>query len=78
MKLSSIKLLAFSLGLWLLLTTVGCATTPKTVHPEFETRTRDIKTAGLISPDIKIFELTAGGVRELKDDWCQKGKENVQ
>jgi hypothetical protein len=56
----------------------GCAPLTKTVHPEFETRTKDIKTAGLLSPDIKIYEFTAGGMRELRDDWCAKGKENVQ
>ena len=78
MRIHPIKSIAFCLGLCLLLMAVGCATTTKTIHPEFETRARDIKTAGLISPDIKIFELTAGGVRELKDDWCAKGKENVQ
>jgi hypothetical protein len=41
-------------------------------------RTKDIKTTGLLSPDIKIYEFTAGGVRELRDDWCSKGRENVQ
>jgi len=58
---------------------LGCASVaPHRAHPEFERRSQDIKGAGLLSPDIKIYELTAGGVRELKDDWCAKGKENVQ
>lgn len=78
MKRRPIKSFAFVFGLSLLFLAAGCATTTKTIHPEFETRSRDIKTAGLISPDIKIYELTAGGLRELKDDWCAKGKENVQ
>jgi hypothetical protein len=78
MRMRLIKSFVILFALYLLSLVVGCATTPKTIHPEFETRSRDIKTAGLISPDIKIYELTAGGLRELKDDWCAKGKENVQ
>ena len=66
------------LGLSLLFIAVGCAPVTYRAHPEFEMRAKDIKTAGLLSPDIKIYELTAGGVRELKDEWCAKGKENVQ
>jgi hypothetical protein len=78
MRITSNKSLILVLGLCLLFVAFGCAPLTKTVHPEFETRTKDIKTTGLLSPDIKIYEFTAGGVRELKDDWCVKGKENVQ
>ena len=57
----------------------GCAAlAPYRTHAEFESRSKDVKTAGLLSPDIKVYELTAGGMRELKDDWCAKGRENVQ
>jgi len=57
----------------------GCASvTPYRAHPEFEMRTKNIKTSGFLSPDIKIYEFTVGGVRELRDDWCAKGRENVQ
>ena len=57
----------------------GCsALAPYRTHAEFESRSKDVKTAGLLSPDIKVYELTAGGMRELKDDWCAKGRENVQ
>lgn len=78
MSLNSKKSFIFVLGLCLFFLAVGCAPITKTVHPEFEVRLKDIKTTGLLSPDIKIYELTAGGVRELRDDWCVKGKENVQ
>jgi hypothetical protein len=63
----------------LLCTAFGCAAVaPYRAHPEFELRTKNIKTSGLLSPDIRIYEFTAGGVRELRDDWCAMGKENVQ
>lgn len=78
MKLSLRKSLVFGLSLCLLFTTVSCAPIIKTVHPQFEIRTKDIKTTGFLSPDIKIYEFTAGGMRELRDDWCATGKENVQ
>ncbi len=72
------KSLVFVSVLCLLFVAFGCAPLTKTAHPEFETRAKDIKTIGLLSPDIKIYQFTAGGIRELKDDWCVKGKENVQ
>jgi len=78
MKLRPRKSVAFGLGLCLLFMAIGCAPITKTVHPQFETRTQDIKIAGFLSPDIKIYEFTAGGMRELRDDWCATGKENVQ
>jgi len=57
----------------------GCAPLkPYRAHPEFEMLAKNIKTTGLLSPDVKIYEFTAGGLRELRDDWCAKGKENVQ
>jgi hypothetical protein len=72
------KTLIFVLGLSLVLVSFGCAPITKTVNPQFEMRAKDIKTAGFLSPDIKVYEFTAGGMRELRDDWCAKGKENVQ
>lgn len=74
-KKNTLFLLCFCL-LW---GAFGCASvTPYRAHPEFEVRSRNIKTFGLLSPDIKIYEFTAGGLRELRDDWCAVGKENVQ
>jgi hypothetical protein len=67
-------LVSFSLSLFLF----GCATTGYRAHPQLEIRLKDVKTAALISPDIKVYEFTAGGVRELRDDWCLKGRDNVQ
>ena len=47
-------------------------------HPQLEMRSKDVTSAALISPDIKVYEFTAGGVREMRDDWCSKGKDNVK
>lgn len=78
MRISSKKILILVSGLCLLFMAFGCAPIMKTVHPEFQIRAKDIQTAGLLSPDIKIYEFTAGGMRELRDEWCTQGKENVQ
>src|SRR3990172_9078406 len=67
------------IGLCIFFMVFGCASVaPYRTHAEFESRSKDVKTAGLLSPDIKVYQLTAGGMRELKDDWCAKGRENVQ
>lgn len=63
---------------WVGFLTYGCAPPSFRAHPQFETRSKDIRSPGLLSPDVKVYEFTAGGVRELRDDWCLKGKENVQ
>lgn len=36
-----------------------------------------IRSIGLIPPSVRIFEISAGGVREYKEDWSAKGKENL-
>jgi hypothetical protein len=76
---SHTKYLFLLLCLCLLWGAFGCASVaPYRAHPEFEMRTKNIKISGLLSPDIKIYEFTAGGVRELRDDWCAQGRENIQ
>ena len=63
--------------LFFLLAFYGCAGKPYRAHPEFEARSKSIKNPGLIPPDVRIYELSAGGVRELRDDWCVIGKDRV-
>jgi len=77
MCLSMKKYLVFLLIPCLLFSPFGCAAKKSRIHPEFESRYKNIKTSGLIPPDIEIYELTAGGIRELKDEWSDIGKENV-
>lgn len=55
----------------------GCVPASYRAHPEFDARLQQIKSTGLIQPDIKVYELSAGGMHELKDDWCSQGKTNV-
>lgn len=56
----------------------GCAGPTFRVHPAMGSRVQEMKTVGLFPPDIKIYEFTAGGIHDLRDDWSEQGKENVQ
>ncbi len=55
----------------------GCATTLKTspTYPQVMGRT---KTIAVMPPDIHVYQLTAGGVREEMDEWNQQAKEFIQ
>ncbi len=77
MRLSKKRYVALLLVPCILFLPFGCAVIKSNTHPEFEARFKNIENFGLIPPDIKIYELTAGGVRELKDEWSDMGKENV-
>lgn len=55
----------------------GCVPKQYRVHPQFENLSRDIYNPILAHPSVEIYELTAGGVRELKQEWCDIGLDNV-
>jgi hypothetical protein len=46
--------------------------------PELETKAKDLKTVVLLPPRIEICEVSAGGVKQKRDDWCEAGRENVK
>lgn len=46
--------------------------------PDFAQRMKNIKTIAVFRPDIKIFEISTGGVKELRQDWCDEGCTKVQ
>jgi hypothetical protein len=62
---------------FIFVSTVACAPTSYRAHPELDTRVRSIKTIGILPADIRIYELSAGDVEELQDDWSDQGRENV-
>ena len=55
---------------------LGCAPKAYRLHPDFNKRYSDFKCAGLLPPDIKVYELSAGSVREQQDEWCAMGQKN--
>ncbi len=71
-----------ALGIALLATAAllaGCVTPPKPYRlaPQFQERLPTIKTVALLPADVKVYELGAGGTRELMDEWSDKARENV-
>jgi hypothetical protein len=78
---------ALVLGLGaLLLVTGGCARTVTLdsragqytrLHPEASDRARAFRTTAILPPDIKVYSVSAGGVREPRDDWSAAGRDHV-
>jgi hypothetical protein len=66
----TILVLVFSLNF-------GCVPKQYRVNPEFASLSKEIHHPILAHPKIEVYELTAGGVRELKQEWCEVGLENV-
>ncbi len=46
--------------------------------PDLSQRIREIRTIGILPPDLKLYELSSGGVKELRPDWCKDARESVQ
>ncbi len=55
----------------------GCATTPYRANPQFEERLRSGLTVALLPPDVKVYQITAGEVREQMDEWTDTARQNV-
>ncbi len=74
LKLKQFVPLIFMLTIFVLF---GCAPKTYKTHPQFNTNCKLIKSYCLIKPDVEICEISAGGVTEIRDDWCAQGLENV-
>lgn len=61
----------------LLLATTGCAPALQSNRDELNGRVRQLKSIVMLPPDTCISELSAGGVKEKRDDWCTTGRSNV-
>lgn len=46
-------------------------------RPEFAQTARSVRTVGLVSPVVKVYEFTAGGQTVLKDEWSTQGRKVV-
>lgn len=56
----------------------GCAPTFKNNRAELDMRAQKLKNVVLLTPDAKICELSAGGIKEQRDDWCSAGRKNLE
>ena len=65
-------------SLALLLVLSGCAPALQSNRAELDARANKLRNIVMLAPDIKIYELSAGGLKEQRDEWGSKGKENVE
>ena len=56
----------------------ACAPTIPSNYPEREARAKKLKNVLTLPAAVEICELTAGGMKEQRDDWCAAGKKNVE
>ena len=59
----------------------ACTTTTESglrARSDLAKRLPEIRTAGLVSLDVKEYEVSAGGVTDLKDAWSTAARANVQ
>ena len=77
MCVSQRKYFPFLFVPWLLLVIVGCASSPCRSHPEFTARVKGIQRPALMLAEVRIYEISPGGIAQVRDDWSAAGKENV-
>jgi hypothetical protein len=63
--------------LCLLLIAFGCASPAYRVHPDFMSRARGLQKPALMLAEVRIYEISPGGVVQVRDDWSRAGKENL-
>jgi hypothetical protein len=68
-------ILVFMLAVFSL--SVGCVSKQYRVNPEFSALSKEIRNPILAHPKVEVYELSAGGMRVLKEEWCTIGRVNV-
>lgn len=53
----------------------ACAS--RTVRPDIRSRAPRIHAIGIVPPRVSIYQLSAGGQRELIEDWSAQGRNNI-
>lgn len=72
------KLIIPSALVSLLILLCGCVPALQTNEAALEKRARRLDSIKMLSPEIKIYALTAGDVSELRDDWSAEGRKNAE
>ncbi|MCB9771327.1 MAG: hypothetical protein H6754_02085 [Candidatus Omnitrophica bacterium] len=72
MKLRKLVLLAVALFI-----SSGCASTNYRASPNYPTIAKQIKTIAVMPPDVKMFEISAGGISQEMDEWGEAAKKNI-
>lgn len=57
---------------------VSCAPVANRTNMASQQKLKSIKTFVVVTPEVDIFELNAGGLTEKRDDWSLTGQQNVR
>ncbi len=55
----------------------GCAATNYRASPNYQSIVREIKTVAVMPPDVKMYEVSAGGMTQEMDEWSETAKKNI-
>jgi len=55
----------------------GCVPKNYRHHPDFQQRIGMISAPGVLPVDVTIYEVSAGGVTEIRQEWCDIGSNNI-
>lgn len=56
---------------------IGCASTTYRASPNYPNIVKEIKTLAVMPPDVKMFEISAGGMTQQMDEWSETAKVNI-
>ena len=78
MRLYAKKIPVHYLVLSLLILLSGCVPAIQTNQDSLEKRARGLTSIKMITPDIKVYSLSAGDISEKRDDWSAAGRKNAE
>jgi len=55
----------------------GCALPPWRVNPEWTTRAKGIQALLVVSSEVRIYQVSPGGMMQLKRGWSETGRRNL-
>ncbi|MFW5813325.1 MAG: hypothetical protein ACOCXC_03270 [Fibrobacterota bacterium] len=55
----------------------GCSSKTHCYGPNFSPLNSSVKRLGILSPDVFLYDVSAGGIHEYRDDWSRKASEQV-
>ena len=61
----------------MVLTLMGCATPTFRSPAQFQTSVERLKTVAFIPPYVKVYSVTAGGVKEEMEEWSAAARDNL-
>jgi hypothetical protein len=55
----------------------GCVTVNYRANPQFQVQGQHIRTVELLPPEVQVYQIDAGGVREEIEEWSNQARTNI-